>query len=279
MVIVDRENGGLSAARNSGLEVAQGEYIYFLDSDDYLLPGSLEKMIGFVKNNNLELALFNGIQSTSELYYCPKEDIRIITGGIEIYERFFSINRFFPPSVQWLYLYKKELIDRFGTFFPEDNLQEDEPYTLKAFFHATRVGCLNDLIIFHRILRPGSITQTANLPHLIDAKDAWQKLYVYLKINRCDNKAFYRKIFYLYRNTINKIHSGDFQKIADKFFSEKDFLIMRKCAVDSDLFKIYWYYKKDYRLFLWYSHGKKFTFFKKIFNKIIMFAYKFIDHE
>lgn len=44
--VVDREtNGGLSVARNSGIKEAQGEYLYFLDSDDYILPDTLEKLV------------------------------------------------------------------------------------------------------------------------------------------------------------------------------------------------------------------------------------------
>ncbi len=279
MVIVDRENGGLSAARNSGLQIAQGEYIYFLDSDDYLLPGSLEKMIGFAKDNKLELSLFNGIQSTGKLYYSSREKIDQFISGLDFYEKFFSINRFFPPSVQWLYLYKKKLIVRFDTFFPENNLQEDEPYTVKSFFHAKKVGCLNDSIIYHRVLRPGSITQTSNLPHLVDAKEAWQKLYEYLKNNGCTTKTFYRKIFYLYQNTLSKIQSKKFKKNNDNFLSAEDFSIMRRCAVDSELYKIYWYYRKGNRFYKWYSKGVKYSFLKKILNKIIVINYNLISHE
>ena len=44
MKVIDRENGGLSAARNTGLEVAQGEYVVFVDSDDWVEPTMLSRL-------------------------------------------------------------------------------------------------------------------------------------------------------------------------------------------------------------------------------------------
>ena len=53
--VVHQENGGLSAARNSGIEVAQGEYIMFVDSDDYIEPKVLKELIEQVERDNLDV--------------------------------------------------------------------------------------------------------------------------------------------------------------------------------------------------------------------------------
>ena len=279
LIIIDQKNGGLPAARNSGLRIAEGEYVFFLDSDDYLLQHCIKKMITFVTYNDLDLALYNSINSTGKLYYNTKEEINIITDGISFFSIFFSLNTFFPPSVQWLYLYKRNSIIEHNMFFPEDNLQEDEPYTVKAFFYAKKVGCLNEVVVYHRVYRPGSITQRASLPHLIDAKDAWQKLYIYLKKNKCKCKSFYRKIFYLYQNTITKISSEQFSDYKDGFWSKNDFRTMRKCAVDSELYKYYWYFRFNNKMHFWYLYGKRFEILKIFFNRLIALNYKFIKHE
>lgn len=56
--IIDQENSGQSVARNKGLENAKGKYIYFLDSDDYILPDTLKKLIKKLEMNNLDIIRF-----------------------------------------------------------------------------------------------------------------------------------------------------------------------------------------------------------------------------
>ncbi len=61
--IIKREyNGGLSAARNTGIEMAKGKYCWFVDSDDYILPGALRDIISLLKSNNDDLIMFNHLR-------------------------------------------------------------------------------------------------------------------------------------------------------------------------------------------------------------------------
>ena len=57
--VVHRANGGLSAARNSGIETAQGQYIQFVDSDDYLEPEVLKTLVTKMETDNLDILRFN----------------------------------------------------------------------------------------------------------------------------------------------------------------------------------------------------------------------------
>ena len=57
--VVHRQNGGLSAARNSGIEVAQGEYVQFVDPDDYLESNVLGKLVQKVESDKLDVLRFN----------------------------------------------------------------------------------------------------------------------------------------------------------------------------------------------------------------------------
>lgn len=54
IVVINRENGGVSAARNCGMEHARGKYVYFLDSDDYLDPEALGKTVRLAEDNEAD---------------------------------------------------------------------------------------------------------------------------------------------------------------------------------------------------------------------------------
>ena len=89
--VINKENGGLASARNVGIDKATGEYIYFLDSDDYIKETTIEKVVNYMKNNNLDLCYFsadviiedNNLTWNKEMYkknhyYNPNDGVTIL---------------------------------------------------------------------------------------------------------------------------------------------------------------------------------------------------------
>lgn len=171
--VIHRQNGGLSAARNSGLDVAEGETIAFVDSDDVVAADYLEKLHAALEESGADMAL------------CAVEDVdeagaplheRVLTvpeatgvfGGRELLANFFG-----PAStcytVAWNKLYRRKLWDSLR--YPAGRIHEDDAVAHLLYWQAEKVVCLADVLYFYR-LRQGSICRTGLRPSAFDGVDA-----------------------------------------------------------------------------------------------------------
>lgn len=113
--IVNRKNGGLSAARNSGLEVATGEYVAFIDSDDYIEPHMYQLLLEQLKLNKVDI-MQCGWTAAEELIYLDREpdpndyNLHFFSWREAIIDLLDSTHNF-TCSV-WNKLYKKEIFDK-----------------------------------------------------------------------------------------------------------------------------------------------------------------------
>ncbi len=146
-----KENGGLSDARNYGIKRATGEYITFLDSDDYIEEDTYKNMLAIACKDNLDLVV-------SDLEYVWEDGTKepFVKEGINRVSSDDLKNLFLSPLFSWNKIYKKELFDKLDCKYPVGLWYEDIPVTLKFFSSIDKAGYYN-CVSYHYLQRNTSI--------------------------------------------------------------------------------------------------------------------------
>ncbi|WP_347548512.1 glycosyltransferase [Pseudalkalibacillus hwajinpoensis] len=170
--VVHKENGGLSDARNFGIDRASGEYIIFVDSDDYITENSLniihEKLS---ETNNTDILITRLMQiypDGSEKYMDKDMPTSILNNSSKdaIIEWNYNSSQTIWPATR--YIIKKSVIEKNNLAFKKGYLHEDVDWTMKLFLYAEKFQCLKHYWYVHRMERVGSITTKPNVKRVLD---------------------------------------------------------------------------------------------------------------
>ena len=171
--IINKENGGLGNTRNIGISCANGEYIGFVDSDDWVSEDMFEKLYDNAKKFDSDIAM-SPINIVDENSHTTRYDLPYFT--LECFDESFynrSFNHYdandfiFRISVTvWNKIYKTSFLSDIGAKFPEGLIFEDNPFFYKVFLNAKRVSLVNEYLYYHRFNREGSIITEKNNKYL-----------------------------------------------------------------------------------------------------------------
>jgi len=160
-IVTKEKNGGLSAARNSGIRAAEGTYIYLLDSDDLIMPDCIAKLFALAKKYPDAEIIIGNFQSF------PQKDvyIHISLAGRDFPEYSDDVNwirkRFLTtiPVTAWNKLIKRKFITENNLYFREGILHEDNHWMANAYHSIKRVAFEFSETYLYR-MREGSITMS-----------------------------------------------------------------------------------------------------------------------
>jgi glycosyltransferase involved in cell wall biosynthesis len=164
-----KPNGGLSDARNYGLDKACGEYITFVDADDYLTENALSLMLSALQAGNLDFVVGGYTQETKSgngrlLTVTPSEKAGEVFSGIDFFYHFYKQNEFIITAPAKLYC--RSFLENTGIRFPKGFFHEDLLWTPCVFFAANRVAFISDNIYFYSF-NIASITHSSRTALLI----------------------------------------------------------------------------------------------------------------
>lgn len=227
--IINKENGGLSSARNAGIKKAQGKYIYNLDGDDFLAKNILEKIYNYAEKNKLDVVIFdiNMYDDKNKKILTQWKDTNFLEG--KIYCNIQYLKEYFLgkgcPSV-CNKLFKKELYLENSIFHPENiSYGEDGATMTRLLSVSSRIGKVNQSAYYYRQIEESMMKKNIKIMEYLVSYNITIN---FLKKQNLENeleKYFDTYKFYcVYRNLLKKAYSKkldeDYQKVYKQFFIE-----------------------------------------------------------
>lgn len=258
--VIHKENGGLSQARNFGLDIANGRYLQFVDGDDFIHKQMVEILYDTIINNNADISIcdFDKVYENTKIKY-KKLDYNTI--NVKIYNNIESLNQLYSKDVikfviAWNKLYKKELFTNLR--YRDGKIHEDEFIIHELLFKSKKVVYI-PLKLYYYLQREDSIMKSTFGIKRLDGLDAYrERIEFFKKINERElvEKAvfIYSREFYIYyyklknqvdnsKKYLRKIKKDYIMLIKDiiinPYYTKKEKIIIIIFCINSKLYEIY----------------------------------------
>ena len=242
VTVIHKPNGGLSDARNTGLEKANGEFIMFLDSDDWVAPDIIETLIALLFEYSADIAEC----SYANVYARKTKPVTKCTGGVIVVPPVQSLSymlqhRVFLPTA-WGKLYRTDVMK--GITFPIDRLHEDEFTVYKYHLNAEKLVYIDRALYYYYQTRTDSIMQQKYRLERLDACDAFrERLYRFWELNlteldtQMSNAYFLVLVENLYKCWRNKLKGTRLEEAITNALTDYAEIRRRKIKIEQRYIK------------------------------------------
>ena len=194
IIVIHKKNGGLSSARNAGLDIFTGDYVVFIDSDDYIAENMIEKMVESNINIDADIVVCDYyLDYTSFLKKQKHYKHKRIVSNSQKFKMLYNSRYAIPTVVAWNKLYKRNIFNTIR--YDNGKLHEDEFMICKLLNNANKILYIPERLYYY-VQRDGSITSKFSLKSFdkIEAFDLRIKYFQDNKLYKFIDEAKYQKL-------------------------------------------------------------------------------------
>lgn len=265
--VISQSNQGLSAARNTGIRHATGEYVFFLDSDDSLNDASaLNEMYILAQKQEADIVVFNALLNGESPYLSPFPTQTEAIKGSQLIQLFYNCSHTLMIPI-WGHLYRRQFLLDNNLWFKEGIYHEDILFTPIAQYLASRAVCHDTCVVNYRWQRPGAITSKETTKHYMDKRNSGRKLFQWFTSNHVSEDVPYRMIFSVY---IELIHILSEKKInPHTILDSSDYEIMKQCYRTDYEARCYHLAKFSPNIMVHYQNNTLLPIIRKAINRFL----------
>ena len=225
IVVIHQKNKGLSGARNTGIRVSSGEYIIFLDADDFLDSSQTNEMLKKIKKEKpvISLGLYqNYYDKECEMEYSPA--FMKLEGNVSM-DKFLHMMPKDGSSCYMIacrFIVQRKYLLKYNLFFCDGIYHEDEEWTCRLLCKAHSIFITHNLFYLYRQNRKGSITSQVEKKHILDSVIVLDKLNSLIKeenISEIKRKYILNRMAQIYINILLNIYALDDLRERKKIYS------------------------------------------------------------